>query len=340
MRRLLFILALGATPLLLLAAWCGLRVGFGAQGAMLTVGFMLAWVAALRQNGKKLWLAAFAVTAATLLISLATPLGSTSMRRVDEDGRRSALGTVGARILGGLIPEREAILVALDLRMLVDPLPGEEPDVVDDMRRAYARMPWSMSFGPTPAPATYLEMQAPNSFDLLVVEPTEDVRGTAIFLHGYGGNFAVQCHLFAEKVRSQGYRTACPSLSLDAHWDDAAGRRVLEATREYLRIDGRVIIAGLSDGGVALSKSWPEADAYIVVSGVSSAAQCPRKPVLALHGTRDRIASISYARRLAERCPEVELEAMETAHFLLATEADAAAEQFLPYLVSANNNSK
>lgn len=124
-----------------------------------------------------------------------------------------------------------------------------------------------------------------------------------------------------------------PSLERLGHRSGASrtdlhdqGRRVLEAIREYLRIDGRVIIAGLSDGGVALSKSWPEADAYIVVSGVSSTAQCPGKPVLVLHGTRDRIASISYARRLAERCPKVELEAMETAHFLLATAADVAAE--------------
>lgn len=56
----------------------------------------------------------------------------------------------------------------------------------------------------SPFPNTALGRQAPERFDLLVAEPPSQARTAVIFLHGYGGNFALQCWLLARpSVRSE-----------------------------------------------------------------------------------------------------------------------------------------
>src|SRR5215211_5367865 len=88
----------------------------------------------------------------------------------------------------------------------------------------------------SPFLATYLNQQYPNNFDLVVAEPTSGTtpkRGI-IFLHGFGGNFTVQCWLVAKAGYQIDAVTVCPSTSPSGHWWNSQGQSILQETIFYL----------------------------------------------------------------------------------------------------------
>src|SRR4051812_29954204 len=76
---------------------------------------------------------------------------------------------------------------------------------------AYAELTQERGAFPSPA----LRRQAPEAFDLVVIRPetVSPASAAAIFLHGFGGNWSLECWLFA---RGSGMLTVCPSTTMDA----------------------------------------------------------------------------------------------------------------------------
>ena len=110
----------------------------------------------------------------------------------------------------------------------------------------------------SPFLTTYLNQQRPNEFDVVIAEPTSETlpRSGIIFLHGYGGNFTLQCWLIAEAGNRRGMVTLCPSTAPGGRWWNAHATSILEETITYLHQRGveRIYLAGLSNGGIGASQ--------------------------------------------------------------------------------------
>ena len=140
-----------------------------------------------------------------------------------------------------------------------------------------------------------------------IVEPADadalDVG--VVFLHGYGGPFAVQCWHVAEALKRARPRTLCPSIGTKGAWWTREGRRIIEDSAAKLRDRGatRVILVGLSNGARGAAK-WasridPPPDAVVVISGAAARPPPENTPVLALTGRRDTMFSPGAGRRYA-----------------------------------------
>lgn len=137
------------------------------------------------------------------------------------------------------------------------------------------------------------------------IEPDDPTDLGIVFLHGYGGNFTVNCWQFAQAA--PGARTVCPSLGVPARWSSARGRAVIQRSIDRLRAHGatRIVLAGLSQGALGASVHARalrgQIDGVVLVSGVARRARVPGVPVLVIHGTRDTWTARAPAAALARR---------------------------------------
>lgn len=177
---------------------------------------------------------------------------------------------------------------------------------------------------------TYLGQQRPDAFDALIAEPPSGppARGI-IFLHGFGGNFTLQCWLIARAGDRIGALTVCPSTRVSGNWWSADGEATLRQTIGYLQRRGiqRIYLAGLSNGGVGASRLVPryqsELAGLILISGVDSDAAPPQLPVLLVHGRADERISASVAEQYqAARGAAAQSILLDGDHFVLLKQAD------------------
>lgn len=177
-----------------------------------------------------------------------------------------------------------------------------------------------------------------DAFGAYVVEPDDDPRGSVVFLHGYAGNFVLQCWQVAVAARAAGMRTVCPSTDFTGRWSDPHGERIARAALAYARRGDVTILAGLSAGGMGASRLAPglhaELDGLVLLSGVDPGAGDPGVPTLVLHGDHDHMARVSDARAYRDahrgRVRYVELHGT---HFVLLEEHEAVRAAITRFLL-------
>ncbi len=229
---------------------------------------------------------------------------------------RSPLSTFDERDL--VIPAATAIaprLPAADRRDLVASLGA----AYDAMEAEVGHVP--SPFRPTTEAGPTLVFDAPEGEGELGV----------VFLHGYGGSFALQCWLVASAAREAGAITVCPSDGIEGHWRSRDAEEEVRDAISYARSHGaqRIVLVGLSNGSIGAARLAPrlrgEIDALALLSGVPRNAPRPGVPTLVLHGDRDHMTGIAPARAYARRNRGVDLEVLRGGtHFALIEQREDA----------------
>ena len=191
------------------------------------------------------------------------------------------------------------------------------------MGAAYVDMRRDVGGSPSPVLDTTFGRQDANGFDTLVFEaPGPAPSAGVVFLHGYGGNFRLECWLLAEAARAIDAITVCPATGFRGHWSGRDGERILRAALDYLHARGvrRVYLAGLSNGAAGAGTLAPKLasmlSGLILISGAPSGGTVAKLPALVIHGERDRIASPAAARTFAARA-QGRYVGLDGGHFVL-----------------------
>lgn len=283
-----------------------------------------------------LWVG-LALFAAVALVRIITVRPSGNLRLITLPGER------GPRWLNRLVEEQDVILFGLRPMLTMRLITRREAEnAVPAFVAPYQEIREQAGAMPSPFPATYLFLQRPSAFDALVIEPPagQPFDSAVIFLHGFMGNFNLQCWLFGKAVLAAGMMTVCPSTSWIGDWWSADGEATLRQTVQYLRRQGieRIYLAGLSNGGFGASELAPRLDGefagLIFLSGVEPNAADTGLPVLLIHGEGDERIPIniarSYAGRIGEQATLVEFPGD---HFLLAKSAAEVQQTITDWLL-------
>ncbi|NOU28692.1 MAG: alpha/beta hydrolase [Polyangiaceae bacterium] len=228
-------------------------------------------------------------------------------------------------------------------RMLVAAGKIRDPDapaLESALRDTYARMR-SDEDDPASTLRPSRVMGAPSSPDVILYDvPVQAERSVVIFLHGYGGRFALPCWQVATAAAASAFATACPALGTEGDWWTPAGEARLRETVELLRNAGfrSFVLAGLSNGAVGASRLAPRTPGtfagLVLVSGVDPAARPPGIPTLVLQGRTDAMAGAPAARAYATRVHATYTE-LDAGHFALVVryrESDQALRSFFAQL--------
>jgi pimeloyl-ACP methyl ester carboxylesterase len=183
----------------------------------------------------------------------------------------------------------------------------------------------------SPFVMTYLNQQRPDAFDALIAQPAAATapRRAILFLHGYGGNFTLQCWLVAHAGEQIGALTVCPSTGPAGDWWSPTGAAIVQQSVRYLQQRGveRIYLAGLSNGGIGASRLaqryQSDLAGLILISGADPQAAITNLPVLLIQGKGDeRIGPDVAARYLAEVGPSARYVLLEGDHFVLLKQAE------------------
>ncbi|GMU08649.1 alpha/beta hydrolase [Corallococcus caeni] len=222
------------------------------------------------------------------------------------------LPAAGTRYLNRLVDERDGTLVAAHALLRARRLPASDAaGFLPALESAFARLAREEGPVATPAIATWLGLQSPESFDAVVITPEHPSPDTAVvMLHGFAGNFTVYCWQLAQAARAISATTVCPSVGPSGAWWTADGARTLERTLAWLKGRGirRVYLAGLSNGAMGahvlssrVASSGIELRGLVLISGAERRASAPAVPVLLVQGTRDTMMPARLARDVAAR---------------------------------------
>jgi pimeloyl-ACP methyl ester carboxylesterase len=161
--------------------------------------------------------------------------------------------------------------------------------------------------------------------DVMAIAPPGAHGDTAaIFLHGWGGRFALPCWQTARALRMT---TACPDAGVEGAWWSDDGERTVHHALDVLRAAGakRFVLVGLSNGAsgaMRLPQKIPGAfEAVVLVSGANPIAGSPGIPALVVHGRQDGMAPAEGARAYARKTG-AKLVMLERGHFAMLLEAD------------------
>ncbi|MFK7989721.1 MAG: alpha/beta hydrolase [Sandaracinaceae bacterium] len=235
---------------------------------------------------------------------------------------------VEARRLPGDRPARmphhtgaESAAAQLAARADFIPLPARAR-LPEALRRAYRELHASVGFSSSVWRASVEAPQRPDGFETLLVTPERPSDLGVVFLHGYGGNLALTCIGIARAAAEVGGRTSCPSVGPEGAWWTALGRRVVRASIEDLTARGatRIVLAGLSNGAVGVSRVAPRLSSRLVgVVLLSGAGRGTRTtlPALVVQGRQDRMTPMRLATGFAHRSPRAELVLLDEDHFAL-----------------------
>ncbi len=340
MKFLLFLLGLILVLPLSVLSFLAFSVPITISGMFTLIGCWLVAVAGLCAPWQKKYALGLGMIGVVLVLGVFTARSvlitrSNTLELVTLPGERSG------RLLTRLFDERDVVLFALPVARMLGLVTSQEYDgAPETFGQIYAEIAAAEGIVPSPFLTTYLLAQSPRHFDLLVLEPdVENPESALIFLHGFGGNFTLQCWLVGQAAQELGMLTVCPATRFDGYWWGKNGERTLEITLDYLKDRGvqQVFLAGLSNGGIGTSRLAPdlasEIDGLILVSGADPGAEPSGLPVLVIHATGDERIPVSTARRYAEQAGEsgtyVEYEGD---HFLLAKQADEVLPEIQAWL--------
>jgi pimeloyl-ACP methyl ester carboxylesterase len=224
-------------------------------------------------------------------------------------------GGSGSRWLARVLDEQDVSLLGARGLAWSWELPSPERTALTPaMHGAFVAMRASEGITASPVLDTLLGRQGPAAFDTLVVEAHPGTSASArtpdtavIFLHGYGGSFALECWMMAEAARAIDALTVCPATEFAGRWWTEPGEQTVRATLAYLaaRRITHVYLAGLSNGAIgaiALAPRLPRLlDGLILISGASGRGGNPDLPTLVVHGEVDTRISAAGARAFAAR---------------------------------------
>lgn len=236
------------------------------------------------------------------------------------------LAVVDAGPVRALHLSDESALALQGTQMLVAAGKIRDPDapaLSGALREAYRRMRSDEDDPASVLRPSRLAGATPARPDLVLydVDAPED-RAAVIFLHGYGGRFALPCWQVATAAAASRFATACPELSSEGDWGSPAGAARVRETVELLRGAGfrRFVLAGLSNGAVGASRLAPGMAGtfagLVLISGVDPKAGPPGVPTLVLQGARDAMAGAGAARTYAARTHATYTE-IDAGHFAL-----------------------
>jgi pimeloyl-ACP methyl ester carboxylesterase len=207
--------------------------------------------------------------------------------------------------------------------------PAENNGLVPTLAETYGKMQGATPL--SPFLLTYLNQQSPNAFDVVIAQPPIDTppKRAIVFLHGYGGNFTLQCWLMAHAGDRIGALTICPSTGPSGDWWSPYGEAILQQTLSYLHQRGieRIYLAGLSNGGIGVSRLAQRLEAelagLILISGADPDAPISGLPVLVVQGKDDqRIPKNVVERYVAAAGTSSTYLLLEGDHFVLLKQAD------------------
>jgi len=250
-------------------------------------------------------------------------------------GRADARAEGGARMIDRLVDEGDMAVAGTRVLLATGMLHDDEAQLPSAMTSAYGAMRRDQGDAPSPVAATYLGLQGPDAFDLVLVEPdasadtTAPTRSALVFLHGFAGSFDLPCWQIARAVAPAGVVTACPSTRWVGDWWSPAGEATLRRTVEILRARGvdRIVLAGLSNGGFGAAKLARRMNGsfagLVLISGADSATPPAGIPTLVIHGRRDTMCSYESARVYAANAG-AKLVTLDAGHFAMLVKGDEA----------------
>lgn len=324
------VLFLGALALITPITWSG--VGYLVGFLLVAIGCLVApW-----QNGR------FALIG---WLGLGLVLG-TAVFRIFLVSQNSTVylitlpGGKNGRILNNLIDEQNMTLFGFRPAAALGLITHREAeDGFAAFVNLYQELHQITATPPSPVVATYLGLQEPTAFDLLVIEPEGETNTAVIFLHGFGGSFAFECWAVAQAARQTNVLTVCPAVGWIGDWWTDDGAVTLQTTLDYLhgRKIEHIFLAGLSNGGLGASLLAPrfssQLDGLILISGVSPQAQDSKLPTLLIHGVGDeRIPAALAAQFTAVVGENATYMPVESDHFMLAKEADVMRDTIAAWL--------
>jgi predicted esterase len=297
-------------------------LGYLVSGLVLSIGLIAApW---RQQLGRGITPISLGLILLTASLRLVTPSSSTMMV--------TALPAASPRWLNHLIAEQDLVLfgerlAALSGRVLSV---AEDADLVPALYRAYQAMETTDHVSFSPIVSTALHQQQPDAFDVVIVEPSSGVPHAAVlFLHGFAGNFTIQCWLVAQAAREIQAVTVCPSVGWRGMWWTPDGEQIVRTTIAYLRQRGieRIYLAGSSNGGIGVTHLAPRLSGDLVglifISGVDADVPLPALPSVIVQGTTDARMPALLARQAAQAAGAgTTYHEVPGDHFILAKQAD------------------
>jgi dienelactone hydrolase len=259
-------------------------------------------------------------------------------------------GPSGPRLLNRILNEQDVVLFGAQVAPYLGAIsPSEETSLDSRFSQTFNEMKRAEVTQLSPFLTTYLNQQHPTAFDALVAEPDSGTppESGIIFLHGFGGNFNLQCWLMAQAGYFIDAVTVCPSTSPSGAWWKAEGQAILEETITYLHQRGvkRIYLAGLSNGGIGATRL---ADSFkkdlaglILISGADPNATITEMPVLVLHGKYDERIPVSMMEQYASAAGmNATYHLFEGDHFLLLKQADQAQKVMIDWLRQQESKSQ
>lgn len=305
-----------------IAANVGFLVGmisaFGASavGAIFAVAWLSASIAVCARPNVRVVIAAVVVSTLLPVVALAIgAAGSAARWWAPQQIRPDAF------FLAAVTPEREIAITGAALLWAAGEV-REGKALIPHLRKRYDELTEEHLFAPSP-----LSTAAVGATDGLRFGPRE-ATVAAVFLHGKGGNFALNCWLFARAIGDDQIATICPTLDFEGNWA-RDGESIVRVAIDAARSGGAqyVILAGLSNGAIGasvLAERLP-VDGLVLVSGLSRYARPTRVPTLVVTGDADPVAP--PARIAAYRGANVETHVIGTGHWQFLTQYDAFREK-------------
>lgn len=234
----------------------------------------------------------------------------------------------GPRWLGSIIDEQDALIFGEELFHIIGgDSTREHEGLVPAFEAAYSEMR-TQGIYPSPIISTYLNLQQPDAFDAVIIQPREQPTFGVIFLHGFMGNVTAQCWEIAQAVKDIGGMTVCPSTEWTGQWSEPRGHQILKRTFEYLRKQGitRFYLGGFSNGGFSMGRLASELgnesglvglffiDGFTNGTGVRGLGL----PVLIIEGMQDERVPPAMARQFAAEVGELGTYVeIDSDHFLI-----------------------
>jgi hypothetical protein len=256
----------------------------------------------------------------------------------------------GPRLLNRIFNEQDIVLLSARFGPFAGFIsPTEAQSLIPAFSSTFREM---RQFGATslsPFLTTYLGQEHPNNFDLVVAEPASAItpRSGIIFLHGYGGNFTVQCWLVAKAGYWIDAITVCPSTSPSGQWWNTRSQSILQETIAYLRQRGveRIYLAGLSNGAIGASRLadqfQKDLTGLILISGADPNAVITELSTLVIQGRSDERIPVAMIERYVMIAPQkTTYRLFEGDHFVLLKQADQVQEAIGNWLIEQESSSE
>jgi len=244
-------------------------------------------------------------------------------------GRTMQMGSPAgsARMVNRLFDEGDMALGGMRLLSSSRLLRDDRTALRPAMEAAYAELRTDQGGMPSPVVATYMGLQSPEAFDLMVLEPDPrewpgSPTTAVLFLHGFAGSFVLPCWQVAQVVGPLGVVTACPAMDYKAQWWKPEGEAIVRRTVDILRARGvqRIVLAGLSNGGIGASslaaRMRGSFAGVVLISGADPSAGPSQVPTLVLHGTHDTLTSFGAASAYASQ-NGARLVGLDAGHFAM-----------------------